>query len=279
MIASTKINHAIKTQVYRWYNGYERYFTASRIKNQLELLAEDIQITTPRGKLSGKANYSTSLGDYKGMKIAHQVEEIELLPKPNGRLELSVNIIYHGIQKDGTDTCLRFSYKNELVSIPNQLPIFKSIHLSVAGAFESPLFVDTYPRLRSLALMHYYLYLIEQLKNNAADFEEILTNDFQLNLSKETSLISIEDLGNWLRNAAKKITITSHYPKNIKVKTLSRDTYELKVDFDWEGMTKANQKMIGETRHTWVIVDKKNDRFAKIKTIDVETINPFSMVE
>lgn len=279
MITSTKMKHAVKVQLYRWYNGYERYFTASRIANQLELLAGNITLTTPRATISGKANYQAALSDYKGMKISHQIEDIEVIRKPDGRISLNVMLVYQGIQKDGTDTCLKFKYENELAEQPNQLPLFKTINLSVAEVLESPSFKDSYPRARSLALMHYYLFLIEKLADHPTDFEEILTDDFQLNLSKETVLTSIEGLGNWLRSVAQRIAITSHHPKNVQVKTLSRDSYELKVDFDWEGMTKANQKMMAETRHTWVIVDKKNDRFAKIQSINVEVITPFSITE
>lgn len=278
MIPSTKIEHAVKTQIYRWYNGYERYFTTSRISNQLELLANDISITTPKGTISGKANYPAELGDYRGIKISHKIEEIEVIEQPNGLISLNVNVVYQGVQKDGTDNCLKFKYENELEQQPNQLPVFKAINLSVAGIFESPTFTDSYPRIRSLALMHYYLFLIEKLDNNAAEFQEILSDDFQLNLSKETLLNSIDGLANWLNDVAQKITVTNHYPKNIEINVLGKDTYELTVEFDWEGWTKTAQKMIAKTKHKWVIIDKKNDRFAKIQSIDVEQLIPFSIV-
>lgn len=275
MITSTKMEHAIKTQLYRWYNGYERYFTASRIANQLALLAEDIVVTTPRGKIAGKANYSWGLKDYKGMKIAHTIENIKVTTKINKSISVVVSLIYHGIQRDGTDNCMRFTYENELVQIPNQLPLFKSIQLSVADVLGAPTFKDAYPRLRSLALMHYYLFLIEQLSDNSTEFQEILTDDFQLNLSPTTVISSIIDLGNWLKGIAQKITITSHYPRHIEVRALSLNKYELKVGFDWEGWTKRKQEMTAKTRHTWVIIDKKNDRFAKIQSIEVEQLVPF----
>ncbi len=277
MIAPTKIEHAVKAQLYRWYNGYERYLTASRIVNQVALLAEDIVITTPRGKIAGKANYSWGLKDYKGMKIAHQIENIEIVTKINGSISVTVSLIYHGIQRNGTDTCMRFTYENELAQIPNQLPVFKRIQLSVADVLESPTFKDTYPKFRSLALMHYYLFLIEKLQENATEFQEILADDFQLNLSPTTVITTIAQLGTWLKGVAQKIAITSHYPKNIAVTALALNKYELKVDFDWEGWTITKQKMTAKTRHTWVIIDKKNERFAKIQSIEVEQLVPFTI--
>ncbi|MFK7984318.1 MAG: hypothetical protein AB8G86_30370 [Saprospiraceae bacterium] len=277
MIAPTKLEHATKAQLYRWFNGYERYFTASRITNQLALLAEDIIVTTPRESIAGKANYAKSLKEYKGMKIAHTIEEIKITTKINGRIEAEIHLIYHGVQRDGTDNCLRFIYKNELAQIPNQLPVFKNIQLAVEGAFQSPPFTDSYPRLRALALMHYYLFLIERLQENAVDFQEILIDGFQLKFSPTTIINSIETLNSWLKKVRQKVAITSHYPKNVSVKTLALDRYELTVDFDWEGWTITNQKMTAQTRHTWLIIDKKNDRFAKIQAIEVAQLVSFSM--
>lgn len=279
MITSTKKEHAIKTQLYRWYNGYERYFTASRIANQLELLVEDAVITTPSRSIAGKANYAPILNEYKKMKISHSIEKMDIHFKEGGAIEVEVGIVYHGIQSDGTDNCLGFTYENALQEIPNELPVFTAVNLKVGGFFKSPEFQDSYPRLRSLALMHYYLFLIEKLADNVAEFQEILTDDFQLNLSQEVVLNSMNDLDNWLKSVSTKLVVTSHYPKNIEVKNINRDTYELKVDFDWEGWTKSNQKMIAETRHTWVITDKKNDRFAKIQSIEVEQLTPFAIVD
>lgn len=270
MIPSTKINHAVKTQLYRWLNSFERFFTASRKANQLDLLVDNFMVTTPKGSIVGKENYAYSLADYKGMKISHKIENIDIAAQSNGLISVVVSLIYHGIHKSGSDNCLRFKYETELSAQPNQLPLFKNMNLSVAGAFQSPTFQDSYPKLRSLALMYYYLFLIEKVADNAADFQEILTDDFQLHLSPTTTISTIDGLGNWLKRVAKNIAISSHYPKNIEVKQLAHETYRLTVDFDWEGWTVKEKKMTAKTRHTWVIKDKKNDRFAKIQSVNVE---------
>ena len=277
MIASTKIEQATKAQLYRYFNGFERFFTASRKANQLELLADDIIITTPRGSIAGKANYAHSLGDYKGMKISHAIEDIAVKTLPNGLITATVRLIYKGVQKNGANNSLRFIYETELSQQANQLPLFKTIQLNVDGAFEAASFQDTYIKSRSMALLYYYLFLIEKVADNAAEFQEILTDDFQLNLSPDTTLTTIMDVDKWLKNVAKNIVVTSHYPKNIVVKSLAHETYELRVDFDWEAWTVEQQKVTAKTRHTWVIKDKKNDRFASIQSIRVERCSPFSI--
>lgn len=279
MIPSTKIEHAVKTQIYRWLNSFEHFFTASRKANQLALLVEDFMITTPKGSIVGKDNYAFSLADYKGMKIAHQIESIDVTPQSNGAISVIIHLIYHGVHKSGSDNCLRFKYETELTSVPNQLPLFKTMNLSVAGAFQSPHFQDSYIHSRSMALMHYYLFLIEKVVDNANEFQEILADNFQLYLSPTTTISTIEALENWLKRVAKNMTITSHYPKTMAVTKLAHETYELTVDFDWEGWTVKQKKMTAATRHTWVIKDKKNDRFAKIQSINVEQLAPFAIVK
>lgn len=270
MIPSTKIEHAVKTQIYRWLNSFEHFFTASRKANQLALLADNFIITTPKGSIVGKENYAFSLADYKGMKIAHRIENIDVSPQSDGLISVDISLIYHGIHRNGSDNCLRFKYETELSTSPFQLPLFKKINLTVAGAFESPAFQESYIKSRSLALLYYYLFLIEKVEENGEEFQEILTDDFQLNLSPTTTISTIDALSNWLKRVAKNIAITSHYPKNMAVTKLAHETYELTVDFDWEGWTVKEEKMTAKTRHTWVIKDKKNDRFAKIKSIDVD---------
>jgi len=277
MIAATKIEQATKAQLYRYFNGFERFFTASRKANQLELLAKEIIITTPRGSIAGKANYAHSLGDYKGMKISHAIEDIVVKTLPNGLITATIKLIYQGVQKNGVNNSLRFIYETELYQQANQLPLFKTIQLNVDGAFEAANFQDTYIKSRSIALLYYYLFLIEKVADNAAEFQEILTDDFQLNLSPNTTLTTITDVDNRLKNVAKSIIVSSHYPKNIAVKSLAHETYELRVDFDWEGWTPEQQKVAAKTRHTWVIKDKKNDRFAKIQSISVENISSYDL--
>lgn len=279
MIHSTKIEQAVKTQIYRWLNSFEHFFTASRKANQLALLADNFIITTPKGSIVGKESYAFSLGDYKGMKIAHRIENMEVMPQSNGLISVDISLIYHGVHKNGSDNCLRFNYEIELSTLDNQLPLFKKINLTVGGAFESPKFQESYIKSRSLALLYYYLFLIEKLPDNATEFQEILTDDFQLTLSPTTTISTIDAFGNWLKRVAKNITITSHYPKNMEVTKLAHETYQLSVDFDWEGWTLKEEKMTATTRHTWVIKDKKNDRFAKIKSIEVEQVAPFVIVK
>lgn len=279
MIASTKLEHAVKTQIYRWLNSFEHFFTTSRKANQLALLVDNFMITTPKGSIVGKENYAFSLADYKGMKIAHQIESIDVTPQSNGLISVVLHLIYHGIHKSGSDNCLRFKYETELASAPDQLPLFKTMNLSVDGAFKSPDFQDSYMHTRSMALLHYYLFLIEKVVDNANEFQEILTDDFQLHLSPTTTISTIDGLGNWLKRVANNMAITSHYPKTMAVIKLAHETYELIVDFDWEGYTVMEEKMAAATRHTWVIKDKKNDTFAKIQSINVEQLAPFAIVK
>lgn len=276
MIASTKNIHAVKTQLYRWYNGYERPFTIARIRHQMELLADDVFIKTPSGEVKGKKTYPRIVGNYRGMKISHVMKGVVVKESTDGLLKLTADIIYHGIQSNGEDNCFTFHYEDVLVTTPNQLPIFKEIILQPIGMLESPPFQDSYPTFRMMALMHYWLFNIEQLTINTEAFKELLEEDFQLNFPSG-SITTLDQFATWLAKAAHQLDLTSHYPRDISVELLDKNTFQLTVTFDWEGFTKSQQKMTGITRHIWVATDHLKERFAKIKSMDVEVLAPFSI--
>lgn len=279
MIAIKNI-HAAKTQLYRWYNGYERPFTIRRIVNQVDILARDIFIKLPNGEINGHKEYRRFLSNYRGMKISHELKNVEVVEQQQGQLALSVDLIYYGIQKNGEENCLIFHYENKLMQEKENLPLFKEINLSVAGLVEKPLpFQDSYPTLRMMALMHYWLFNVEQLDGNVASFKEILTEDFALNLSPTTNITTLEKLEEWLKTVSTQMEVTNHYPKDVAVEVLNENTFQLEVTFDWEGVTKNQAKMTATTRHTWLAKDDLKLRFAKIQRMDVEYLAPFAFVK
>jgi len=279
MIATKNI-HAAKTQLYRWFNGYERPFTIRRIVNQVDILVTDIFIKLPNGEINGHKEYRRFLSNYRGMRISHELKNVEIVEQQQGQLALSVDLIYHGIQKNGEENCLIFHYENKLMQEEGHLPLFKELNLSVAGLVEKPLpFQDSYPTFRMMSLMHYWLFNMEHLDGNIVPFKEILTEDFVLNLSPTTKISSIEGLEKWLKTVPTQMEVTNHYPKNVAVKVLSENTFQLEVTFDWEGVTKNQEKMMATTRHTWVAKDELKLRFAKIQRMDVEYLAPFAVVK
>jgi len=277
MITSTKNIHAAKTQLYRWYNGYERPFTIARIRHQMELLANDVFIKTPNGELKGKKSYPSLVGKYRGMKISHVMKHITVDEATNGQLYLTADVVYHGIQSNGQDNCFTFHYEHILIPRVGQLPVFKEILLQPTGMLETPTFQDSYPTFRMMALMHYWLYNVERLTATIDPFKEILVTDFQLNFPSE-QITTLDQFAIWLTKAANQLEITSHYPRDVSVESIAENVFQLRVTFDWEGVTKTEQKMTGITRHVWVATNHLKERFAKIKSMDVEVLSPFSII-
>jgi hypothetical protein len=52
------------------------------------------------------------------------------------------------------------------------------------------------------------------------------------------------------------------------------NTYRVKVDFSWQGMLPDDQRMASKTRHRWTVVDDPKGRFARIKTLAVDVLEP-----
>ena len=47
------------------------------------------------------------------------------------------------------------------------------------------------------------------------------------------------------------------------------------MTFDWNGILPNATEMTAKTKHTWIVIDDPTERFARIKTMDVEVLEPF----
>jgi hypothetical protein len=71
------------------------------------------------------------------------------------------------------------------------------------------------------------------------------------------------------------VASSSHTISNFSVAEESTNMFRVKVEFDWNGLTFNDEHMIGRTQCYWLITVNPAERFAKIKTIDVELLVPF----
>lgn len=269
--------HLAKTQYYLWYQLYERPMNEQRITNQMDLFIDDVIIESATGILRGKENYPERLGVYKGWKNAHHVQNISLVTNKEGKSQIMADIRYQNIQPDGKKASYTLDYVMEFEDFSNKLPKLTKVIIKPTGETEDT-FEDAYPNNRINSLMHYWLSNMEQLDGNVKPFEELLTDEFELNFST-APIKSIEELENWLNGTPKQLIQSSHHPENLIVKTINDTTFEVSVVFDWYGIAKNGQKMKAKTLHNWVVIDNPNERFARIRKVDVKQIEPLSIIE
>lgn len=282
LIKSTQLSHAAKAQYYRWYLFYERDFeNQQRLDNQMEILSEDVKMKSAAGEMQGRDQYPARLKVFKGWKNAHHVQTVNVNSNENGVIDLHAEITYQNVKPDGSNDSYKLKYDTQLAELNSTgLPVFKQITITPIGVVENPTFEDAYPKNRVLSLIHYWLYNMEQLDGNVEPFKELLADNFKLNFStSNTSISSIAELGKWLNDVPKKqLTLSSHVVKNLKVKEVSSNQYEISVEFVWRGISKDNKALMATTLHQWQVVDNPNDRFAKIKEMKVSQKAPLMML-
>jgi hypothetical protein len=83
----------------------------------------------------------------------------------------------------------------------------------------------------------------------------------------------------WAASVPKQIKESGHYPKNFSAKENADGNINVIVDFDWEGISVDDKPMIAETHHEWVLENNPDERFAKMKRMDVVQTKPFQLVE
>jgi len=280
-MTTTRNIHGAKTQMYRWYQLYEREMTDERVRNQLDMFVEEVEIKSASGELKGRENYPPMLKAYDGWKNAHHVQNFDVVTYEDGSIGIAADIIYQGIKPDESVNSFKVSYSgtNLKYAEENKLPQFTNVNITVSGKVDSVYYEDTYLNNRVLSLLHAWLFHVEGQDKDVNDFLELLTDDFYLNFSEQTQLDSKEKLEEWLKVASTTVKVSNHTPENVVVEKTGDHTYLLNVDLVWSGIAANDAKMRAKTHHTWQISDDVNERFARIKRADVTQLEPFEVYE
>ncbi|WP_372369964.1 hypothetical protein [Candidatus Uabimicrobium sp. HlEnr_7] len=270
---STSTSHAVKTQYYRWYQMYERDINELRVANQLEILDSDIVIETIAGTMKGRDTYPERVKAYKKWKNAHHVQNVTI-SKKDQLLFLEADIIYQAILPNETKKNFALHYTAQLKNVDGLLPIFTQIKIVPKTDKIEREFKDAYPDNRIKSLIHYWLLCMEQLDGNVNPFKELLTDNFELNFSTNSQITSITQLEKWLNGMPMQLQSSQHFPKNLSIKQLNKNKYQVNVEFEWLGVMKNGPMLKATTAHEWIVLDDINQRFAKIQKATVRQIKP-----
>lgn len=274
---NTKSTHALKTQLYRWYSFYEREMTDKRIANQLTLLSDSIVINSMGKKVEGKERYTNILPIYKGTKNAHNLRSADILNSESKKLNSRAKITFQTMRPDGSNSQMNIDYNLRFTEFDGKtLPKFNNIEITPSEQQQFNSFNDTYSVNRVSALMHYWLFNIEQMDGDAEPFKQLLANNFELHFSKDNIINTTEQFEQWIKKAGSSVSETNHFPENVTIKTLDKNLYELNVEFIWRGKSKDGIKLQAHTVHKWIVEDDINAPFAKIRKMEVSYKIPFS---
>lgn len=278
---SNQINHnRMMTQIHRWYLFYENHKV--NLNEQLDILTDDITVKSALGERHGKDGYIKAVTALpKTWSNSHHILKTEFKGFKSNFAIVYQNI---GMLEEGKLLSRNTYYDAEFVDNGDVLPKFKSIIISskeeeeVQSGYSK--FIDAYPENRLRALVYYYLSLIEFKFAPQANFKHIFNDEIHFKFS-DREIKSHEEFFTWLQEARQNVFIASHIIKNFSYKNLENNLYQIEMEFDWSGFLEANknQELEATTLHKWIVSDNPAEKFAKIKSIEVKFIKPFTPID
>lgn len=270
--------HAAMAQYYRWFQVYER--GEGGLDNALDILSEDIQLSSGLGKASGLQAYAERFAQIpSSWGNAHHVNDIEITIQDDGGIQLDAQITYlnQGMLENGQVRSAELNYATILAPPPGPLPKFTSITITSSSDQVLDSYTDAYGDNRVKSLVHYWLALIENPSRETEPFREILTQDFVLAFSSG-DIRDFAEFKTWLTGPASAVAASSHEIEDISITSTGDDAFEVSMNFNWQGLLPDGTKLAAKTQHHWTIENDIKERFARIKRVDVEILEPFAPV-
>ncbi len=281
-IRQSYFRHAANAQLLRWYQFDEN--PVASIKNQLDLLTDEIVIKSPSGRICGKEQYLSAMNQRPSIPLnAHRVKNTALKVVENNALSLSADITYSE-EIDSRNSQLHtqhLTYQTTLVYNETILPRFKSISISEASTaiVKNQQFECTYSSNRLKSLVHYLMAIVEHPGRDPEYLREILAPKFDIRLSEaKGNYTSFEELAGWMTGPVACMSATRHIAHSMRSKQVDENEYEMSLLFDWDGIRLDGAILTAKTRHTWRVVDDPSERFARIKKIRVRYLEPYELV-
>ena len=232
-----KNNHLALAQYHRWYQVYEVPFNKARIDNQLDILADDVEISSTAGITKGKEGLEDRLRIFEGWQNAHHVKNTQVQLLDNNELSLEADILYQNIRPDDSRYSYTIHYTTTLQLRENHLPVFTKVKLEPTGTIDVPQFQSAYAENRAKSFMHYWLYLMETVAVNVDKFKELLAEKFELDLSTTSKIETLDKFDEWIGSIPSRIKDSAHCVKNFSFKENADNTINVSVDFEWEGIS------------------------------------------
>ncbi len=273
-IRQSHVTHAALAQFHRWFLLYEN--ADSGLQNALDILAPDVFVKSSLGEARGHAEYSARIAQIpQEWQNSHSVTAATVTPQPDGTVQLNatVNYINKGMLPDGA---LRGAELDYSVSLGTDLPqpLLQSVEITPKSALNPTAFIDLYAENRMRSLVHYWLALIENPDRAADPVREILATPFTLNFSSG-AITDFQGFSDWLAGPASSVAASTHQITEFDVTQNTDQTYTIDMEFDWAGLLPDGTKLIAKTHHIWTVENDASQRFARVRSMDVEVLEPF----
>lgn len=131
---------------------------------------------------------------------------------------------------------------------------------------------------RVRAFLHHWLSLLEQPAPDAEPLRELIADDLEMTLSDGRVLHTFDEAASWYAGARDLVDISIHRIVDLVVTPGSGvGSYDLAMDFAWQGIAKTGQPMTARTRHRCTLTDT-GERFLRLSRFAVTALEPFPPV-
>ncbi|WP_179380918.1 hypothetical protein [Jannaschia marina] len=267
--------HAALAQYHRWYQFYER--PEGGVGNSLDILTEDVTVTSGLGTANGHAEYQARVTQLPASwKNAHHVRSTEITHNDDDTMRLTAEITYQnqGLLEDGAVRAADLTYTVDLVPGEGVLPLLSEVKIDQNSESTVEGFDDAYTENRMKSLVHYYLALIEDPSRDPEPMRELFAEGISLNFSSG-AITDFEGFAAWLAGPGSQVEASTHEIENFSVEETGENTYAVSMEFDWFGIAPDGTELLARTKHDWTVENDVTERFARIKTVDVEVLEPF----
>lgn len=269
-----KANAAL-TQFYRWFQFYER--PDGGIENALDILAEDIFVKSTLGEANGKDEYQARVESLPTTwKNSHKINSVDVEIDNAGSVSLTADVTYQniGAGPEGVIGQAELSYAMTFDVSSEAFPKLAKVEISNASQGVAEAYYDAYPENRVRSLVHHWLTIIEDPSRNPEPFKEILAENPEINFS--SGLIQdYEGLASWLAGPGSQVAASTHIIEDLEVTEIQGGNWQAVMIFDWAGLLPDGTQLVAKTQHTWVVGNDVTERFARVKKVDVEVLEPF----
>jgi hypothetical protein len=209
-------------------------------------------------------------------KNAHHVSNIHISVQDEAKALLTATVHYQNIRPDNERFSYAISYAVIVDTNGKNLPFLSKVTIQPIEQTQE-IFEDTYPTNRVKSLIHYWLALVERLESDPEPFCELLADQFQLNFPSGL-VTSKQDLQTWILKSSSQLRLSAHNVDYYHIEVVSENEYRAVFECSWKGRTLDSKQLTAVTRHTWDIINNPDARFAQIKSVNVEAIQPFTVV-
>ncbi len=275
LYGKTKAANFVKSAVYRWFQLYERPLSPNRISCQMDLLDERVRIISAVGKVYGKEHFSAELLKFNNRKNSFVIENINVYPCGINMYTAQTTVFYNGVNATGENKSYMLTFEADLKRLDDISYTFLRIKLKTKKEVKGN-FVDAHSQNRSLGLIHYCMGLIEHQVKDPGVLKSCFLPEFTVQPLGCNPIHERTELIQWISNINGLIQGVQISPVNITVEEIidSDKFYDVQFDLLFEGYNSAGIFKNSLSKNRWIIKDNANDCLPKIKSIEVEKLEP-----